>query len=475
MKESFEGIATNEKAKGTITRNGDPSSVSYEYFDPRQELKKIRTFSKNKSGQSSHEEYLSKKRDLLESYNKQLAEQMMGVSKLHAELEEILFTQEKYDEECEKKLREHIEENAEKLKLSPKQLSRYEVLFDYLSEWNAGMDFRQEDFELGVDDREFFKELFGEFPVGEVIITRTPVSFCVECKNLEDYAFAMGESKKSANLSGGCSFGKITLVANYNRKNPETIKKTKIHEQRHSLKKIFDNVQLGLFSENFHILQARLADGINIEEKVKKIRVNATEMVQDEIFAYLKDSSAIETIREILSAEKSENGLYDYIESSREKYHNAYKKGRLGENFDMEAIDRLFDLEKKKYLETINEALDVVEKMEYLGMTRGEIISLLEFEPLDKWRHKAVRLEKGGKFVESRKNKLEEYPERVKKLEDELEAKSQLVKMALLESEKYPEYLTRINFEMEKRELDEMENDMYIFKKKSEKFLEPFN
>ncbi|NTV55249.1 MAG: hypothetical protein HGA16_01980 [Candidatus Moranbacteria bacterium] len=373
--------------------------VGYEYFDPEREVKRIAAFANEVPLGLPQDEYVVEKRRRFKSFMKQFAEQAAGKAKLNAELEDVLLEKGVFDEERSDRLRSLIYQKAEKLRLSPVQLGRYDALLEKLKEWNREMDEAQGDLVPGADDAKLFEKFFEVSPKGEVNVRRGPVSFFVDCRDIRDYARARGRSEESVTSSRGFSNEFKTAVKNVSGEMAEEdIEEVRIHEERHSLRSVIDSmlhesiIYRSLNKKEDGILMAKL-----IKAMVKEKRTGAEKRAADEVFAYLKDGSSIASLRRTLMKQKSDGGLYDYLQENQDEFYR-----ELGVE-DAPEMDALFDRARSEYRSTLSNALDVVESLLLLKIPRKEIIATLEFEPLSQWKRATARLESGGVFKKSRK------------------------------------------------------------------------
>ncbi len=422
--------------------------VSYGYFDPEQEVKKIASFAEEKIRTLSQDEYIAEKKKILEEFKKQFTFQVVGRMKLHAELEDILLKKGSYDQKRADQLRKCILKKSEKLRLSPVQLGRYEAFLSKLEDWNREMDNVQGELKIGRDDKSLFEKLYGVVPEGEVFVHRGPVSFFVDCNNVGDFAKARGESEEESVLIGGSSRGLRTIVKNNNgEETKKWIEEVRIHEERHSLKKLLDE----MMEESIIFKGLSLSDRREIEiQSLNAIVENDLEIAKkrarDEIFAYLKDGSSIKRLRNVLLKDKSKGGIYDYLEEAKNDYHTSFEQDSLAES------DAVFERAHFEYKKILAEVLDEVEALLLLEIPRTEIIAMLEFEPLDQWKRVMSRLESGGAFKQKRNNVKYQTKKEIK--DDNLSSSIKMEKLfnIITEEEAQEEHRLDMDFLREKLE-----------------------
>lgn len=401
------------KRKQEYLKNKDKQSlptVPYEYFDPEQEVKKITSFAEENIRTLPQDEYIAEKKRRFEEFKKQFTAQVVGRMKLHAELEEILLKKGSYDQKRADQLRKCISKKSEKLRLSPVQLGRYEAFLNKLEDWNREMDNVQGELKIGRDDKKLFEKLYGVIPEGEVYVHRGPVAFFVDCNNVGDFAKARGKSEEESALVGGSSGGLRTIVKNNNgEETKKWIEEVRIHEERHSLKKMLDSMmEESITFKGFSFLDRREIEIQSIEAIVENDLEIAKKRARDEIFAYLKDGSPIKRLRNVLLKEKAEGGIYDYLEEAKNDYHASFELDNFSES------DSVFESANSKYKKILVEALNDVEVLLLLEIPRTEIIAMLEFEPIDQWKRAISRLESGRVFKQRRNNVKYQTKQKIK-------------------------------------------------------------
>jgi hypothetical protein len=406
-------------------------TVSDDYFDPSDELKRVTAFSEDERQELSQEEYIWEKRRRLESFKERLIQQLLGMTALNIELEDLLSEDGKYDDRRERALEQLIENASRELKLSPIQLRRYRRFMTLLGATNKRMDAYEKTYRPGSNfywdpatPNDIFKKFFGRYPNRTVQIERRSVMFFVKCHDDSDYLTAYAgkngksdEMKNKAYSSGGFSRG-IVSVGRCAGSSPEDIKRTRRHEERHSLKSILDMLQDQSTYESLDTSDRRRLEEGHMALIATHTRRQVDEWAKNEIFAYMKDGRSFEDMQDLLLKNESNGGLYDYLEENRKEYHKDKKIP-----VDPSIIDAAIDREQMIHRANVVEAIDIAERLEYLGKTREEILSLFEFEQLEKWGRHVTRIEQAGQLSGLRKKAIEAYPERLQSIQDELNRK----------------------------------------------------
>jgi len=405
--DSGEGNKDREKEDKSI-------KVTYEYFDPVEELEIISKFNENEK-MLSPKDRIKLKRERLEDFKKNLAEQKIGIAGINAELEEMVLADEKFDRS---KLENYVSEKAELYKLSPAQLKRYEHVFNLIKENNTEVSKIAKKYS-GRSDKELFAAIFGKKPVGEVKIEKGPISFFVICYDLKDYVSVYSGDAKDQALAasiGGHAHAKTIIpgligavtVANAWHGNEDYLKTTKIHEEKHILNALIRVVEEAVDKITYKGEQQET------DEKIAGIFLNKDRMrnearAKDEILSYFKDGRGLKAIKYKLFRKKSDGGLYDYFEDDK-KYFSYPKYAK----FEKDLLEKVQQKFREKYEINIQIGLEIIGNLERIGFSREKIIGLFQTERLDSWHKVYERIQKSDEFNNLKEQTIRELEWEVK-------------------------------------------------------------
>jgi hypothetical protein len=410
-KEKYHSRQERRKKRKEFQGSGSPlesalEDPGYEYFDPENEFERVRSFVRSSEYRLQKEEYKANK-----------AEYTKGRIMLDRKLETVLLRESEFSDERRKELEQIIAKHAEEIKLSPRDKKRYDLFFDKIAERNRKMDEVQGDWRSEDGAEMLFERLFGFTPEGEVLIKRGPVSFFVEIRNENDYVKAHGND--SAKSSAGFNREFVSVARNdEGKESQEWIDSTNTHEGRHALHGMIKALMSEVREEGS---PREVYTPEDVPEYVKSLSTQYQERVKDEILAYLKDGSTGESIRGCLKESKSEGGLYDYFQEREDWVEENWKSEEIKKTFKTEAA------EQRKHFEEVRDgAIDIVERLEGIGMARPQITALFNTVPLAKWSSEVRRLEDEGVFAHMRQEALRLQRKEKERLEMIIRQKSSL-------------------------------------------------
>ncbi|MDP3052167.1 MAG: hypothetical protein Q8N42_01530, partial [bacterium] len=414
---------TAEKKEKAETLN-----LPYKYFDASEELEKINKFTEAELKNLTPNERLELKKEKLKNLKKELAEQMVGISKINAEMETMALDSDVIDR---KKLDNYLSEKAEVYRLNPVQLEKYRYVLDKIGERNRTINEVAGKF-AGKTDGEIFFEMFGQKPAGEVEIKKGALSFFVICKNIKDYSRLYAGNDKPEDVeiarnTGGFAGGGRTVmrglegytttVANAAITSDKSwLESVKIHEEKHILETMTRKVEIAgeyekfTGSEKIEIQKKELCEMIN-QDKIRNER-----RAKNEVFAYIKDGTPVksdapfrEDIKKILLRKKAEGGLYDYFEFDKKFYsHPDYAK------FGKELLNDVYVEFRNKYEQDITKALETADRLEKLGFPKDRIIGLFQAERLDQWDKTYIRFKTSEEFQDKKEEIIKTLDESIK-------------------------------------------------------------
>jgi hypothetical protein len=376
-----------------------------------EEVEKINKFSQEELKSLTPKERIEIKKERLALFKAKLAEQMVGISKINAEMEATILNRKFLNID---KLNEYLAQQAAIYKLSPSQLAKYRYALDSIESQNQVINEFAEKY-ANMDSKEIFKELFGVEPLGEVEIKKGALSFFVVCKDIKDYAFLYRgkddpEDIEESRSTGGFANARTRIrelrgaitVANASEleKDSSYIETVRIHEERHILYRLTEDVEkLGDYSK-FKEGEDETEKMI-LKETMNEDRLHIEERAKNEIVAYLKGGASSEDIKTELLRRAAEGGLYDYFE--KEKVYYSYPKY---EKFDKESLEKAHNESRNKYEQDIINALGKVERLKEMGFPKRRIIGLFVAERLDRWPKVFERFKTSEEFQNRKTEKI---------------------------------------------------------------------
>lgn len=375
-------------------KENETTETEKEVFDPRLELEKIKKLPREE------------KREALDEYKEKLAEQKEGL----ADLQKILI----------KKIRENpdlpwaegkevIEEMARVHKMTEAQKDYAKRIFgNYRSRHQKIKEVRKK----YSDDKELYKAAFGKEPEGKVEIIEGPMTLYFRCYDTKDYAliyrlvFLLNrelteEDIEAANLSGGASvpYSLIpelegAVIVENSQKTPVThIFGTYSHEEQHVINKFFQEEETRASLGRFKFKDPERAR-LLFTRYFRLLREPAEDRAKDEILAYLKNGTSVESILRKLTKAEKEGGIYDYLkiikERSVEEVLSHFQKKpeylQIGQIAASEVLE-------KEYVDLLKQGLEAFGKLtKEIGYSTDRAMALLITEPLIKWPKVVRRL-----------------------------------------------------------------------------------
>lgn len=269
-----------------------------------------------------------------------------------------------------------------------------------------------------------FRELFGEYPKGEVKIDVMPMNLYFKIGNLEDYALAHGSAPEVARKSGGAQLGrpfpnipellnKVLIENSSSLVGPskKSSNQVKIHEEEHSIHRqlyppnTFIKISASI-DKDLQIEKGADLDTLFFNKCLNRyahvIALRFQEKAKSEILANLKEMEPIFWIVKIMSDPEE---LYNYLRDSSDYYTDYFvdhlTKGRqhrvkkqdgtymTREEIKTAVAEELKKAWEKEYLPILNNALEslqnLFENYKHNPDKYPEITRLLAQEPLKKW------------------------------------------------------------------------------------------
>jgi hypothetical protein len=408
-----------DEIKKTMGIKSRETKAAPDYFDPDEELEKIKDLRQSGSENFNPDEKRQVVRGKIADFRKRLAEQMDGFTEINSKLETMILEDSKIDAG---RLREFIEEQAKKYKLSPVQLKKYNLFFDRVAVRNDIIQGVAEQYS-GKNDEEIFEDLFGAKSEGKVEVEKGSLSIFIKCYDLRDYALVnqgkpfsqlSQEEKLRVEKSAGCanirsqnfnlpsdSLMAANLGIDFSSPNFQEIK---VHEEKHVLNSIMREVEhIGKYSK----VDGSIDNDPENEERIRRTfqedRVNNEDWAKNEILAYLKEGRLTWQVETYLNESEKSGGLYDYFGRDEQHYETHKRYTRFNSNL----VEQVSEDEKYKYYQNIKKSLKVTNNLEAVGFSREEIVALLQLEPIGRWPKIFERFKEGQEFKKRKEEILD--------------------------------------------------------------------
>gem|GEM_PF-2204413 len=408
-------------------------AIDYDYFDPTEEMEKITRFEKAGSGDLTLDEKLKIKNERIQEFKKKLSEQRAGITKINAELEQMILVDERVDSE---KIYAYLKQGAAEYKLSPVQLRRYEYAVEQMRFQNARVNECEELYKGR--DNDFFKDIFGKEPVGKIEIKKGTVTFFIACYDLKDYAWAYSRkedevSQENANKTGGFygkslgvdSLRRAITVGNATGENPVNLENVRIHEEKHAINELIRPIdRFGQYLKPINF-DRRMNKGGACKAVFEAVRRLNEKRAKDEILAYLKEGARIpQSIKYTLLASEEAGGVYDYFAKDRKKYMSPFYNV-----FSKELRQDALKKSEYKYQENVKKALEDANKLLEIGFSKEKVVGLFQTEHIENWDKVYERFSINNEFKEKISIKIKEKEEILKSfIEDKKAYESDLSK-----------------------------------------------
>lgn len=265
-------------------------------------------------------------------------------------------------------------------------------------------------------DNDLFEAVFGRQPKGRIEVITGPITLYFKTRDEKDYALIYSQSfleKREPTLEeitealktgGALIFTSLVpgLEGNITAENStiETFgysESLHTHEEQHAITNLFKEERERL-AAGHSLNEARnaiLAGGIkNLEENLRRYfiygrRANVEDATRDELLSYSKQGvSTQEIVKNLIE----KDGLYDNLSKS-EGILSAPIITELGKDHKPlieKIVTEVFD--RKKYAQSIKDAIAVLSGLRKKGYTLEQTIALLQPEPLFKWKKTYKRL-----------------------------------------------------------------------------------
>ena len=377
--------------------------LPYDVFDPETEVAKIAKLPKEE------------KREALERFKEDYAEQRVGILRLHNEIENKI---EEDPDISRDELDEMIFMAAEELRLSVRQFERMSGILNTYERVHQKVRHLRETYQ---DDEELFEEATGKKPIGKVHIMETPVTLHFVCEDMDDYLAARGiegadrRTKKMFKtergfripLEDGITFGNGSDEANSLKSrlfsffsastfDPAEHERTKEHEMKHQVFEFFKNFKHG---NAIALDKEQLSVAENTEEKIKimaRLLRNTLTMVEDVtgeemLIAYLhyfSNNSARFSSEEV--TENFEGRYRSYIVGNANSVGtDILSKSKFLSSEEVAKTEKIVGGLKENALAShysnILEGVTAVRKLEKADFGTQDILNLLGPENLQNW------------------------------------------------------------------------------------------
>lgn len=326
---------------------------------------------------------------------KEQVDEKIKISALQLELRKTI---EENPHIAEEEISNFIEEKTNKLKLSSDQKDFFENLIRKYQDKREKLIKNREKYH---NDKEFFEACFGFTPKGKIEISEGPLSFYMRCKEADFVnARAVGQestgkkldkrARKDLGLATGDSnpmvllpeLNGLVILENANVKDP---KRTRIHEEQHKYYQLFD--QRSLRKDKLDVsdtdMKGKEKQDIVLEHLRFKRETGILEpFVKDEILAYYRAGTNLNSTLEKLLKRQSKGGLYDYFATLKKPFTMRLESYGVKNEDSEPAMEKVFG---KEYDVILKGAVDAIRDLESIGMEREQIVEFLITEPIEQW------------------------------------------------------------------------------------------
>lgn len=392
-------------------------------FDPKVELVLLKESLKSLKAEE--------KRQKVKEYRERLGEHLMGIAELNAELEADIFSPlitrsssgVKLKEINRDDLEDILEKWSGKLTISPETFSKYEAFIDAVVRTNQYVRYFQE--RKSGNDKDFFRNLFGLDPKGEIKMEQDAISIRITCENFSDFERLIGKSVGEEMMADAAGIGgfagfvssdeKLPVVVLYDEPglSPSATYQKRVHEEKHILDAIVATVSKEKewahitrdfieWHKKFNLEMERIDlsdDGFFLdflkkifEKTAQTMRLQSGLIAKREILAYTKNGVSCEALRGALS-----DGRYYKVlnRTTVEEFMNSTPEfpKSVDEEFFRSSLEAVMIGQSEAYLNDLNGALDAVQSLRDLGVSDDVIIGIFENVPLSGWKktHERVR------------------------------------------------------------------------------------
>ncbi len=390
-------------------KQAQEKEFSYEPFDPKVELKKLKESDKETRA------------DRLEEYKEELIKQKQGIAEIQQDLEKQIRDNPELNQQ---ELMKTVWAKAPEYRLSRNQLDLFKQTLDkYVEQHQAVRQARKK----YPDDKKLFEACFGEKPKGVIEVIEGPMTLYFRCHDLKDYTwidqekFLAPKEKqkitksdiKEASESSGyhipyCLIPSLenTIIAenskgksSAHRKSKKTLK----HEEQHAIRGLYEeqrlrNLMSGLVIE-MSVVKKEIAEEFK-NKKSPKTLVNYLKYrrecyensAKNEILAFYKEGYSLKKLKEDF---KEKKGYYDYYNKHKKDLKKTLKEKLTPEIFNKnkKAIEKILkQVFVDEYQSEVNEAINAIEELEKMGESKDKIIYFLITEPLSRWKKLVKRV-----------------------------------------------------------------------------------
>lgn len=383
-----------------------------EIFEPEKELAEI----KNQVRRAPVYEQSNLRRELIKEWKEKFINQRLGIAKIQEELE----TKIQENPELEyRHLWQFVKDRGKEYQLNEKQYQNFEKsIITYLEKHQAikeEIKFYQERYPENWQ-KEFFKDLFGQYPQGKVDLEILPMNLFWKCHDVHDFALIYrgnSEDIKDLYISGCVVKGKNEklkyLISAVNLtikgKDKKGVEDTSRHEERHIIsREIFrkflpaiSNFELKIDWHDWQIVLPPKHNQIiqeSIYQYLENLRQNyIRQIAKEEILSYFIGGQNFDNINRHLRHSKN----YDYFKNFSVEIEKKLKRmlGPLYRIDYQKMTKQLVKKVKEFYYQDLDEALDAIfqlEQMPEFKQNRQKLVAFLSTEPLHKWQRLAIML-----------------------------------------------------------------------------------
>ncbi len=268
------------------------------------------------------------------------------------------------------------------------------------------------------NDNDLFEAVFGRQPKGRVEVSEGPMTLYFKVQNPEDYTFIFStafltkreptaeEISRIQKSGGGLIKSSLLpglegaiIIENAVSPMPDGFpEQVRLHEEQHAITELFEKENRRLRNNWFLLPEAYfnvMAGGMkNLEKNLRRYfvysrRAEEENITKNEILSFFKQGiSTPETIKYLME----KDGLYDYLPKLDNDISTLFiaKLGQDNEPLIKKIAAEVFD--RKKYEQSVEDAMEVFSALRKKGHTLEQTIALLQPEPFFKWKKTYKRL-----------------------------------------------------------------------------------
>lgn len=369
-------------------------SMDKDAFRPQFELRHIRKY--------SPEERL----DRIEKLKAEVKEHIENIASLQSRAIEVVRENPDISKED---LLKTVDGGTNGIKMSSQERSLARKIVNAYCNHHVSLKNKLEKYKSG---EELYRALTKSEPEGSFEMIVGPVSVYLKCSSSKDFGvlFSTANLKEGESLSefmvlhgqysesttAGVSFkrttigmdGMITAENSPLMDSQEESEEIFVHEEEHAIRNIFDNIlvrekEIGTCPD---LNKVKVEDRDKVFRSfLRKRRRLVENFARDEFLAYFRIGTSTEKILDKLTNELS----YDYL-GQYKHIDTPFIKGSFEKAADKKEI--IEEVYTNEYGTNLRYAAEAIDALEGAGYSTDDIIAILTYEPLERWKKTATRL-----------------------------------------------------------------------------------